>query len=143
MTNSAIPEPQLEAEYSPDEYATATSRVQKARQQLLDDPKASAAHQALTAQIEARLDEKEATLREVRRAIGLTQSQVAEMLGMSQGDVSKLERRENLHLATLSRFIEATGGRLRICAWYGDTEVTLKVGDLLGTGGEEDELLDA
>jgi len=36
---------------------------------------------------------------------------------------------ENLHLATLARFIEATGGRLRITAVY-DDEVEIGIGDL-------------
>lgn len=58
---------------------------------------------------------------------------MAEALGMAQGDVSKLERRDNFHLATLARFIEATGGHLRISAIYGSTEVDLQVGDLLAT----------
>lgn len=137
MNKITIPEPDLTA----DDDATATQRVREARERLLADPAASAARQALTTEIEQRLDAKRATLAAVRRAIGLTQSQIAEMLNMSQGDVSKLERRDNLHLATLSRFIEATGGRLRICATYGDTEVTLQFGDLLA--GDTDELSDA
>ncbi len=141
MNKLTIPEPDLDAEPSADDHTTATRRVREARDRLLADPAAAAAHQVLSAEIEQRLEAKRATLAEVRRAIGLTQSQMAEMLDMSQGDVSKLERRENLHLATLSRFIEATGGRLRISATYGDTEVTLKFGDLLA--GDEDELLDA
>ena len=76
-----------------------------------------------------RLAAKHATLAEVRRAVGLTQNQVAETLGMTQGDVSKLERRDNFHLATLCRFIEATGGRLRISATCGTTEVDLLATD--------------
>ena len=36
----------------------------------------------------------------------------------------------NLHLATLARFIEATGGRLRITAVYDDDEVEVGIGDL-------------
>ena len=35
---------------------------------------------------------------------------------MTQGEISRLERRGNLLLGTLARFIEATGGRLRIVA---------------------------
>ena len=85
------------------------------------------------ARIEDRLAAKHATLAEVRRAIGLTQNKMAETLGMAQGDVSKLERRNNLNLTTLRRFIEATGGRLRISATYGTTEVDLNVGDLLAS----------
>jgi len=141
MTKPIITEPETGTEHTPDDYSTATSRVHQARERLLADPAAAAAHEALTAEIKTRLDAKQATLAEVRRAIGLTQIQMAEMLGMSQGDVSKLERRENLHLTTLCRFIEATGGRLRISATYGETEIALQVGDLLA-GDENEELLD-
>ena len=77
-----------------------------------------------------RLDLKRATLSEVRRAVGLTQKQLAQTLGMEKGDLSKLERHQNLHLATLTRFIEATGGRLRITAVYGDSEVALDINDV-------------
>jgi transcriptional regulator with XRE-family HTH domain len=63
--------------------------------------------------------------------VGLTQKQLAQTLGMEQGDLSKLERRQNLHLATLTRFIEATGGLLRITAVYGDTEVELDINDVV------------
>jgi hypothetical protein len=49
---------------------------------------------------------------------------------MEQGDVSKLERRQNL-VAALTRFIEATGGRLRITAVYGDIEVELDINDVV------------
>jgi DNA-binding XRE family transcriptional regulator len=137
MTKTTIPEPDLASDPTPDEFAGASRRVREARRRLLSDPKAAGAHDALAAQIRARLEAKEATLAQVRRAVGFTQVQMAEMLDMSQGDISKLEHRENLHLVTLSRFVEATGGRLRICAVYGDTEVVLKVGDLLPAHAEK------
>jgi hypothetical protein len=50
---------------------------------------------------------------------------------MEQGDLSKLERRPDLHVATHTRFIEATGGRLRITAVHGDTEVELDINDVV------------
>jgi transcriptional regulator with XRE-family HTH domain len=65
-----------------------------------------------------------------RQAVGLTQTQLAAELGIAQGDVSKIEHRDNLRLATLARFIEATGGHLRIVAVYDETEVDLAIGDL-------------
>ena len=133
MTKPVITEPAVDTEHTPAEYANAASRVAQAREQVLGNATAKAAHDALLATIEERLAAKHATLVEVRRAIGLTQNQIAETLGMTQGDVSKLERRDNLHLATLCRFIEATGGRLRISATYGTTEVDLQVGDFLAT----------
>jgi DNA-binding transcriptional regulator YiaG len=110
-----------------DDYLTATARVRAAREKVLANPRAAATHRALGELIADRIEQKRATLSEVRRAVGLTQQQLAETLGMEQGDVSKLERRQNLHLATLTRFIEATGGRLRIVAVYGDTEVDLDI----------------
>lgn len=114
-----------------EDYATSTARVRAARDKVLANPRAAAAHQALGEQIAERIENKRATLSEIRRAVGLTQKQLAETLGIEQGDLSKLERRQNLHLATLSRFIEATGGRLRITAVYGDTQVDLDVGQLV------------
>lgn len=129
----STPIPDQPAAYSDDDFATSTERVRAARERLLRNPKAAAAHQALGEEIAKRLDQKRATLSEVRRAVGLTQKQLAETLRMEQGDLSKLERRQNLHLATLTRFIEATGGRLRITAVYGNTEVDLDINDLAPT----------
>lgn len=127
--STAIPD--QPAAYTDADFATSTERVRAARHKLLKNPKAAAAHQALGEAITARLDRKRATLSEIRRAVGLTQKQLAESLGMDQGDISKLERRQNLHLTTLTRFIEATGGRLRITAVYGDTEVALDINDVV------------
>ena len=140
MSPSSIPDPAFDVEHPPEDFANTGQRYRKARGQLLTDPGAKAAYDRTTAEITAHLEAKEATLAQVRRAIGLTQTQIAATLGMSQGDVSKLERRDNLHLATLARFIEATGGRLRICASYGDTEVTLRLGDLTSMHDDEGSL---
>jgi hypothetical protein len=35
-------------------------------------------------------------------------------MGVSQSDVSKLERRDDLLLSTLQRYVEAIGGRLEL-----------------------------
>lgn len=123
--------PREPANFSDDDFITSTARVRAARERVLANPRAAKAHQVLGEEIARRIDTKQATLSEVRRAVGLTQKQLAETLGIEQGDLSKLERRQNLHLATLTRFIEATGGRLRIVAVYGDTEVDLEVDQLV------------
>ncbi len=127
--STAIPDRPVS--YTDADFATSTERVRAARRKLLENPKAAAAHKVLGEEIAKRLDQKEATLSEIRRAVGLTQKQLAETLGMDQGDVSKLERRQNLHLTTLTRFIEATGGRLHITAVYGNTEVALDINDVI------------
>ena len=57
-------------------------------------------------------------LQELRKAMAFTQEQIAQELGMDQGNLSKLERRTDLMLSTLRRYIEAMGGSLRIIAEF-------------------------
>jgi hypothetical protein len=123
-----IPEAVVDG-HSAEDFATSTQRVKAARSELLKNKGAADAHASLGEQIAERLDTKKATLGQLRRALGLTQAQLAEMLDLGQGDISRLERRRNLYLNTLARFVEATGGHLRISAIYGDTEVTLDLRD--------------
>ncbi len=120
-------------EYTVEEFETANERVRVARATLLHESPASEAHQRLGDEIALRLESKRLRLAEVRRAVGLTQQQLAETLGMDQGEISRLEHRENVHLSTLSRFIEATGGELRVVARYGTTEIELAIGDIAPT----------
>jgi DNA-binding XRE family transcriptional regulator len=53
-------------------------------------------------------------LAELRRQRGLTQTELAPRLGISQSDLSKLERRSDIRLSTLRSYLESLGGRLRI-----------------------------
>lgn len=64
--------------------------------------------------------ERQATLSDLRRAFHLSQVTLAETLNMSQSELSRLERRADLLLSTLTRFVEATGGHLRLVADYPD-----------------------
>ncbi|WP_420639711.1 helix-turn-helix domain-containing protein [Candidatus Poriferisocius sp.] len=114
--------------HSDDDFAGSTDRVLRARDEAMQDPKFAAAVETKRSAINRRI----ATLAALRKARGLTQAQLTHDLGMTQGEISRLERRENLHLATLARFIEATGGRLRITAVYDDDEVEVGIGDLIG-----------
>jgi transcriptional regulator with XRE-family HTH domain len=61
-------------------------------------------------------------LAELRKARQLTQTTVAAILGIAQGDVSKLERRTDAYVGTLRNYIEALGGRLRVMAEFPDAE---------------------
>ena len=69
---------------------------------------------------------KEMPLHELRAARQLTQENLAEVLGINQAAVSKLERRTDMYVSTLARFIEAMGGRLEIRAVFPDGTVTLE-----------------
>ena len=67
----------------------------------------------------------EMPLHELRKALQLTQQQVAAMLSINQVAVSKMEGQTDMYVSTLRRFIEAMGGELRIVAHFpqGDVEI--------------------
>jgi transcriptional regulator with XRE-family HTH domain len=64
-------------------------------------------------------------LNELRKARKLTQEQLAERLGIRQSNVSKMERRADLHVSTLRDVVEAMGGELRVTARFADAEYEL------------------
>lgn len=57
-------------------------------------------------------------LAEIRKAVGLTQAQLANGLDQGQGSVSKIENAADMYLSTLRKFIEALGGELVITASF-------------------------
>jgi uncharacterized protein YdbL (DUF1318 family) len=70
--------------------------------------------------------EKEMALNELREAREFTQQQVAEQLHVGQAEVSRLERRTDLYVSTLGRYIEAMGGRLEIRAVFPEGIVPIR-----------------
>lgn len=71
----------------------------------------------------------------LRAARGLTQVQIAARLGISQSDVSRLERRGDLKISTLNKYVEAVGGRLQVSAEFADGKpVELQIGTGAGEG---------
>ena len=67
-------------------------------------------------------------LSQLRKARGLTQDTMADLLGVSQAEVSKMERRTELYVGTLRKFIEAMNGELVIAARFADgVEVPIRL----------------
>jgi DNA-binding XRE family transcriptional regulator len=64
-------------------------------------------------------------LEELREARELTQTQLAQILQVSQGAVSKVERRADMYISTLRSYIAAMGGDLQIRAVFPDGEVII------------------
>jgi predicted XRE-type DNA-binding protein len=115
-----------EATISDEEWAEAETAHERFKALLETKPQAKARYDAVLAEINSR----QATLRRLREARALTQSTVAELLDMDQSEVSRLERRSDMLLSTLKRFIQATGGELHIVVQYPDGgPVELLVGD--------------
>ena len=67
----------------------------------------------------------EMPLHELRRARQLSQEQLADVLDIKQGSVSKLERRTDLYISTLRRYVEAMGGELTLQARFPEGSVTI------------------
>src|SRR4029077_9584993 len=55
-------------------------------------------------------------LAELRQAMDLTQETLADTLHVKQASISKMERRSDMYISTLSKIIEAMGGELQIVA---------------------------
>jgi predicted XRE-type DNA-binding protein len=64
-------------------------------------------------------------LNELRRARELSQQALAERLGTTQPEVSRIESRTDMYLSTLRRFVEAMGGELVIVAEFPDGAVRI------------------
>jgi len=54
------------------------------------------------------------TLQDLRKDLGLTQSDIASTQGVRQVNISNLEKRNDMHLSTLKKYVEAMGCQLEI-----------------------------
>jgi len=61
-----------------------------------------------------------ATLKDLRQAVAQTQEELAATLGVGQDTISRLEKRSDMLLSTLRRYVEAMGGKLELVAKFPD-----------------------
>jgi predicted XRE-type DNA-binding protein len=66
-------------------------------------------------------------LRDLREVQGLSQAELASRLGIQQAAVSKVERRQDIHLDTLSAIVKALGGTLDMRIRFPGGEVPLRM----------------
>jgi DNA-binding Xre family transcriptional regulator len=66
--------------------------------------------------------DRRATLAEMRKSRRISQAKLADVLGVKQMQVSRLERRKDPRLSTLRRSVEALGGQLTLIATFPDQE---------------------
>jgi len=62
---------------------------------------------------------------ELRRALELTQEQVAGSLNVKQATISKIEHQSDIYIGTLRKVLTAMGAELRIVALFPDAEVEI------------------
>ncbi len=64
-------------------------------------------------------------LGELRRALELTQEQVAGSLNMNQAAISKIEHQSDIYICTLRKILSGMGAELKIIAHFPDTDVVI------------------
>ena len=64
-------------------------------------------------------------LHELRQARERSQEELARALKVNQPAVAKLEKRADMYVSNLRRYVEALGGRLEITARFPDGSVTI------------------
>ena len=69
-------------------------------------------------------------LRQLRMARDLTQAQLANVVGMTQGELSRLEARSDIMLSTLRRVIQGMGGKMEIHVLFNDSDDELVLASL-------------
>jgi transcriptional regulator with XRE-family HTH domain len=65
------------------------------------------------------------TLEELRKARSLSQEEMAATMEVGQPAVAKLEKRNDMHVSNLRRYVEALGGTLEITARFPEASVVL------------------
>jgi transcriptional regulator with XRE-family HTH domain len=94
--------------------------------------------EARQARVAARVSElkTEMALHELRQARERSQEELACELGVGQPAVAKLERRADIYVSNLRRYIEALGGSLEITARFPEGSVSIvNFSELAGTQG--------
>ena len=96
--------------------------LDRIRKQLSPDRRKKVAARAAT------LIAEEKTLQELRQAHKLTQKRMAQVLGIGQDSVSRLEQRSDLLISTLRGYVEAMGGRLSLVAEFPNQDPVILAG---------------
>ena len=80
------------------------------------------------AKVEARAAEllaEEMSLKDLRKARELTQEHMAELLGIGQEGISRLEKRSDLLISTLRNYLARMGGQLELVVRFPDRPAVL------------------
>jgi DNA-binding Xre family transcriptional regulator len=68
---------------------------------------------------------KDMALDELRAARAMTQAELGHKLGLKQAAISRMERRTDVYVSTLAKFVEAMGGQLEIRVVFPDGTVRI------------------
>ena len=102
----------------------------------LDSP-TSEQRNAARVDIDSKVAGYQSTLSQLRRARGMTQVALAESLGVTQSQVSRLEHQVDLYLSSLRNYVRQLGGDLQLRAVFEEGDwAELSLADLDESGEE-------
>jgi DNA-binding Xre family transcriptional regulator len=113
---------------SPSTRAARSTKMPKMKRKPLGElSKEVRKRPSAAAEIDARKNAIVAAVRlaELRTQIGKTQTELAQVLGMTQANISRIEHTENLYLRTLADYVSALGGHIEVNAVFDDDVVPL------------------
>ena len=67
----------------------------------------------------------EMPLNKLRQAVKLSQERMAELLGVNQSEISKIEHRADMYVSTVRSYVQAMGGELDLVARMPDGDVRI------------------
>jgi transcriptional regulator with XRE-family HTH domain len=82
------------------------------------------------AKINTAVAEEVCSIRELRKAFGLTRRELATLINMTQSEVAKYETRDDHRLERLSDLVHDLGGKLEVVAVLGDKRVRVALLDV-------------
>lgn len=140
MTNTrnktAVPVDEVGSSELPKERYEQDDSSKKFLEQVRENPKGLERYEEALQEIRAH----QVSLAEIRRAKSYTQETIGELLNMDQSEVSRLEKRSDMLLSTLRKFIEAAGGELELIATFPDQQpVRLAIKPTLVSDNNSDE----
>jgi transcriptional regulator with XRE-family HTH domain len=79
----------------------------------------------------------EMELSELRKALALTQTQLAETLKKKQASISKMEHQSDMFISTLREILNAMGANLKIIASFPEGDILINQFEEIRTGKPE------
>lgn len=89
---------------------------------LMEKPLADEKLKVAQDKLEAEIHRHRMTLKEVRRARAVTQTDLAKRLNRSQPDISRIEVQNDMLLSTIEEYIVGMGGEVKLIARFPETE---------------------
>ena len=67
----------------------------------------------------------EMQLSDLRKARTFTQVEMAKVMNIEQAAISKIEHRDDMYISTLSGYVKALGGELKLVASFPDADIVI------------------